>query len=334
MVFKSDSYFKEYERIAKTKGLPAYDLPTIKTFSEVIFEEIKYYKKLSDIEINKKYNWIKKQYATATIDSKLNNEQVQEKYDSFVLKAMWLAQLAQSKSIEQDRLQFLADKFLKEQTENVQGNQVSVKTPTKPVLSETINNINDIDDIILRTVTLYGLNGVYIKNQVSVLYENGILFTNPTQPLETFDVQDSKSEKPNKWDSWQKKGNIIQVTRSKNGKVVDWKKWHKVRPATKGFTLQGKFNTVDGFGGSAVINASSIYFDNQGRFTWKTVKGGNTIWKPVFVKTNSSGNYKIDNHTISLTYTNGVAESYFFGLYPKDNQHFIIGANHFVPLKN
>ena len=334
LVFKSESYFGEYERIAKAKGLSPYDISTIKTFSNVILEEVKENKTLNELEISKKYDSVKKQYATTKIDDEFNNEQKQEKYDSFILKSMWLAQLAQSKSVKQDRLRFLADKFLKVQAVNVQENQVSVKTPSKPVSSETINNTNDIEDFILRTVTKYGLNGVYIKNQVSVLYKNGMLFTNPIQPLETFDVQKSKREKPGKWDSWQKNGNTIQVNRSKNGKVVDWKKWHKVRPATKGFKLQGKFNTADGFGGSVVINASTIYFDNQGLFTWKTVQGGNTVWKPVFVKTNSSGNYKIDNYTIYLAYNNGVTESYFFGLYPKDNQHFIIGENHFVPLNN
>ncbi|WP_289644260.1 hypothetical protein [Maribacter aestuarii] len=97
--------------------------------------------------------------------------------------------------------------------------------------------------------------------------------------------------------------------------------------------MQGKFNTIDAFGGSKVINASTVYFDNQGRFAWKTVKGGNTAWKPIFTKSAFAGTYEINAHTIILNYYNGVSEAYFFGLYPKDNMHFVIGANHFVPLK-
>ena len=99
----------------------------------------------------------------------------------------------------------------------------------------------------------------------------------------------------------------------------------------KGGKIVGTYTTLDAFGGDRVINASTVSFDTEGRFAWKTIKGGNTPWKPVYSKSASAGTYQIDGYRITLNYNNGQRESFFFGFYPKDNEHFVIGVGHFVP---
>ncbi|WP_350292432.1 hypothetical protein [uncultured Croceitalea sp.] len=331
-IFQSDAYFKEYERLASAKGYNAYDLATITTFFKVICEEILEGKVHTDGELQTIFKF----YQSNNRDINLTNEEKQLKYDALILKTMWIAQMSNSGKVDSKTAKELVNNLIESDKVRITGvkkdNRAVTDNQDKTTSSTKTNP--KIYDIILRTVTSYGLNGVYITNKVSILFENGDVFTNPSKPLESFNINESKKDKPNNWDKWRKKGNIIQVTRSKNGKIVSWKKWHKVRPASNDFKLMGKFNSLDAFGGSTVINASTVYFDRQGRFAWKTVKGGNTVWKPIFAKSNSSGNYKIDDNTITLTYNNGVTESFFFGLYPKDNKHFIIGSNHFAPSKN
>lgn len=80
-----------------------------------------------------------------------------------------------------------------------------------------------------------------------------------------------------------------------------------------------------------MVNASLVSFDQQGRFAWKTVKGGNTSWKPIYSKSESAGTYSIEDLVITLSYNNGAKESFFLGLYPKDDQHLISGSSHFTP---
>jgi hypothetical protein len=337
LLFKSDAYFKEYERIVKIKGYSAYDLITVETFFNIICEEVRDDKEVTDDELDKRYNTVKRQHATTKKDTKLNNEGKQRKYDPLILKAMWLLQLAQSKKISSEAKMLLAKKLLHENNNNKNTAKEISELEKKPIHKTIINkknNSNQIYDIILRTVTRYGLQGVYVTNEVNVLYKNGDVFTNPSEPLEVFNITRSKRTKPKKWDKWQKRTSIIYVTRSKTGKTTGWKKWFKVRPVQKGFKFSGKFYTSDSFGSAQVVNSSTVAFTSNGRFAWKTIKGGNTIWKPVYVKSKTSGTYQINNYTITLNYNNGVSESFFFGLYPKDNRHFIIGANHFAPIKN
>jgi len=75
--------------------------------------------------------------------------------------------------------------------------------------------------------------------------------------------------------------------------------------------------------------------DKQGRFAWRNVKGSaNTPWKPVLIESNTAGTYEIEDYTITLNYNNGKSAAYFFGVYPDNPDFFIIGGNHFIPVKD
>lgn len=355
LVFNSNEPFKSYEKAANTRDWEPYELHTAASFFKIVCDEVARGKDYSESEYKTIYNQIKSEYSANKTDVALSNPLRQKKYDALIVKAFWAAsmfELARKNSPEIQELarQLLKDNPIQSKLANVASNKEapsgkSSHPITKPKsdqgsdtgkVSERVgstDNSSEIADIILRTVTMYGLNGVYVDNEVNVLYKNGDILTNPTKPLESLNISKSKRTNPKKWDRWKKKGNVIYVTRSRNGKTYDWNKWFDLRPGASGQKIYGKFYTGDAFGGSAVINASTVFFDNKGRFAWKTVKGGNTVWKPIFTKSTTSGTYHINNHTITLNYNNGTKEAFFFGYYPKDNEHFIIGANHFVPVE-
>jgi len=255
------------------------------------------------------------------------------------LESLWIVTLAELIKGKNDDAKYLAQELLNQPiitTEDLEKpssiTQKEKKEQSVTIRKETSGSSSpEVSDIILRTVTKYGLNGVYIDNEVSALFTNGELLTNPSEPLDQLNLASSKREHPKKWATWKKKGDVLYVTKAWKNKTYDWKKWFKLRPGKKGMKLPGRYNTLDGFGGATVINASMVAFDAQGRFAWKTIKGGNTVWKPVYSKSNSSGTYEIDGHTIRLKYNDGTTESFFFGLYPKDSEHFVIGSSHFAP---
>ncbi|GMN09295.1 hypothetical protein MTsPCn9_02490 [Croceitalea sp. MTPC9] len=344
LVFNSNECFGLYEKAAKKYGWKPYELHTAAAFYKIILEEVIAKRSYTDDEVKTIYNKIKANYLKSKTDFALKNELLQQKYDPLVIEALWINTVFQLSKKNNQEIEKLAKTLLENfenipssavQTENNSPeNKISVKQKTSNKNNTSYSANSKISEIILRTATKYGLNGVYVANDVSVLYSNGDIFTNPSKPLEGLNITGSKSKNPKKWRTWKKQGGILYITDPRKRKTYNWKKWFKVRSGTKGFKLSGKFNTSDGFGGATVINASTVVFDRQGRFAWKTVKGGNTDWKAIFSKSSSAGTYKIEDYTITLKYNNGVEEAFFFGLYPKDDQHFIIGSSHFVPVKN
>ncbi|MEM6804581.1 MAG: hypothetical protein AAF696_24485, partial [Bacteroidota bacterium] len=296
------------------------------------------------------YELVKADFQRKRIGVDLDNREKQKTYDVLIMKSMWLAGLYNMTKGENTSLKSLAQQLLDENqieakartpkpisaTRNYAPKEPKVKeNPTKAQNSAKAltraNADQGVKEIILRTVSNYGLNGMYIDNEVHVLYENGDMYTNPSKALEQGNIQHLKAKYPKKWDRWKQRGSSLWVTKTRNGKTYEWKKWFKLRPASSSFRLSGKFKTADAFGGATVINASTVVFDKQGRFAWKTLKGGNTSWKPVYSNSQSAGTYTFDGYRITLNYNNGTKESFFFALYPKDNEHFIIGKSHFVP---
>lgn len=350
MIFNSKEMFRQYEKAARQRNLAPYELPTVVSFFQIICEETKMGKELSEKQYSSRYEEVKSRFQKEKIGLDMNNEEKQRKYDVLIMKAMWLTGLYNMTNGQYAPLKPLAQKFLDEnQIEAVSKStktissgsnslprenkitQAPKRPPSSPQVSVKADAARGVKDIILRTVTNYGLNGAYIDNEVHVLYENGDMYTNPSNSLEQGNIQGLKAKYPKKWDRWKQRGNSLWVTKTRNGKTYEWKKWFKLRPATSNFRLSGTFKTADAFGGATVINASTVVFDRQGRFAWKTFKGGNTAWKPVYSNTKSAGTYTLKGYTITLSYNNGTKESFFFALYPKDNEHFIIGKSHFVP---
>lgn len=186
----------------------------------------------------------------------------------------------------------------------------------------------------MRTETRVGLGGVaYVENLVYILIEDGSCRVDPVANPYQQNVKKEKSKLPKKWSKWTKSGSKITRTRY-NGKNSVWKKWYKVRPWQKAQRIAGKFQSADSFGGSRVHNFSTIAFSKSGQFSWKTAKGGHlTDWLPVYSNTRTAGTYVINRYSITLTYNSGQRESFFFARYPKADRHFVIGANHFAPIK-
>ncbi|WP_289644261.1 hypothetical protein [Maribacter aestuarii] len=193
LVFKSNAYFEEYEKVATAKDYMPYNPTTVITFFSATCEEIRDTKTYSNEDLKIRFNSISLEKEHVS----LSNTELQLKYDPMILKAMWLAQLAQSKNLKTGVAQNLAKKIL----ENYNSSKVQDQTKVIAVASKSnkeqpsiSKNNNKIHDVILRTVTSYGLNGAYVTNKVSILYENGDVYTNPTEPLEIFDIVTSKKE--------------------------------------------------------------------------------------------------------------------------------------------
>lgn len=338
LVFNTNQCFDLFEKAAKQRGWPIYSPATIVSFREVVIQEAIIGRDFTENEITEVYEATRSRLKMENTDSALNPKQLQEKYDPLILEALWIGTVSElikgrNEDAKNIALELLRNKAIEPNVVEDKSIKVTSKNQSgKENIASTASSYDkSVEDVILRTVTNYGLNGVYIDNEVSILFKNGDVMTNPSKPLGQMNVAASKKEHPKKWATWQKKGEVLYVTKAWKNKTYDWKKWFKLRPGKKGMKLSGSFNTMDAFGGDRVINASTVSFDTQGRFAWKTIKGGNTPWKPVYSKSASAGTYQIDEYAITLRYNNGQTESFFFGLYPKDNEHFVIGVGHFVP---
>ena len=337
LFFNTNQCFNLFEQASKKRGWPTYSPATILAFREVVIQEAIIKRDFTENEILMVYEKTKMQLSKVNADTVLNQQQLQEKYDPLILEALWidtLTELIKGKTDDAKKLALeLSENKLvytpkMDRTAN-KATHNSTKKNKEP--ARAVGNNPLVEDVILRTVTNYGLNGAYIENEVSVLFRNGDLITNPSRPIKQLDIKSSKIQSPKKWATWRKEGSVLWVTKAWKNKTYDWKKYFKLRPAKEGAILVGTYFTSDAFGGDRVVNASTVSFNSQGKFAWNTIKGGDTPWLPTYSNKNSAGTYKLDGHTITLQYNNGKEESFFFGFYPKDNQHFVIGPGHFVP---
>ena len=340
LFFNSNQCFTLFEKAARQRGWPIYEPATIVAFREVVIQEAIIKRDFTENEIKAVYQETRARLKKEKPNTSTGNRELQEKYDPLIIEALWIGTVTELSKGRNDDAKNLALALLEEpKSSPIEDNVTMTETPalessrkTKEEFRKPLNSPL-VEDIILRTVTNYGLNGAYIDNEVSILFKNGDLMTNPQQPLNQLNVMQSKKKSPKKWATWEKKGDVLWVTKAWKNKTYDWKTFFKLRPAKENTKIIGTYKTLDAFGGDRVINASTVSFDSQGRFAWKTIKGGNTSWKPIYSKTASSGTYQLDNYAITLTYNNGKKESFFFGFYPKDDQHFVIGPGHFVPMK-
>lgn len=192
-------------------------------------------------------------------------------------------------------------------------------------------NDEDIEGIYMRTQTLYGLSGVFIKNVSYLLLKNGDVFKKLRGSPYELDVAESKKSQAKHWGKWKKQGGKINIKWS-NGKESSWKKWHKTIPAKKGETLNGKFQSADPFGGSRVYNFNTIVFNKNGQFSAAKLKGGDTDWKPIISKSEQQGTYNLDRYSITFKKPGKSDETFLFFFYPDSHQHFAIGRSNFIPL--
>jgi len=192
---------------------------------------------------------------------------------------------------------------------------------------------DDIEGIYMRTLTLYGLSGVYVANVSYLLLKNGDIFEKLLGSPYELDVAESKYSQAKYWYKWKKQGKKI-VVKKNSGKEYTWDKWHETVPAKKGETFEGQFQSADAFTGSKIYNFNTMIFNKNGQFAAARVKGGETDWKSISVKSKQSGTYVLDRYSITLKQNGKPDESFLLFFYPDSHQHFVIGRSHFVPLNN
>lgn len=335
--FLGNSLFQRYNAAAKLYGYKPNSLITAHAFLAIIAKEIIHSKNFSNQEVTTEYQ--KKDKLVRANRKEFSNKEIQFEGDRLILTAMWLFSLKELSKNNPDEVIELAKEIL--DTYNFSANKASLTKQkefqkTNPKINSKSNPQPDVYDIRMRTITSYGLSGPYVANRVYVLYKNGDLYVAPHKPLESFNIQKSKTERPAKWDRWVEKNGVTTITYKNRGKTkqTNVKRWFDVRPVPKNYKIDGVFDTVDPFGGGVVVKAKTIYFNKNGQFAWKTVSGGSYAGSSVYKYSKAKGTYTISNHTIVFTYLNGVKEAYFFAIYPDSDKHLIIGSSHFVPNKN
>lgn len=189
-----------------------------------------------------------------------------------------------------------------------------------------------MERIALRTVTRYGLSGVYVENETYLLLKDGSILRNFYDSPYRIDVAASKRATPKNWGRWRRHGQALEVTWP-GKKPALWKTWFSTRAAAPNQTIEGRFQSADGFGGGRTANFNTVAFTADGRFSWASLKGGNTgAWLPAYSEQRRAGRYELTGYSIHLRYNDGTVEEYAFCFYPKDDLHFVIGSSHFVPL--
>ncbi|MFK8051604.1 MAG: hypothetical protein AB8F65_01430 [Woeseiaceae bacterium] len=357
--FSTKGAFRDYERLAKKAGFPAYDDCSIATFAEVTNWQIL---QGNDIEPERIKTLVKLCEASpTTVLGPKPLPQIQG--DREILRGMWQRNLAfVGRTLRDEALA----QFVREDARNqfflLHGEPADWRLtangfkPTEQPPETALPDAADPTDIavasprsteaprvipadetendfqlIMRTVTRYGLSGVYVKNETYLLLNDGSIKRRLTKSPHTLDVVTSKRQQSDDWGRWKKSGDQIEV-RWPGDEAVIWKKWFITRPATRP-SLRGRFQSADGFGGGRVANFNTVAFDKDGRFSWATLKGGDTgAWLPAYSDRERAGTYELDQFSIHLRYNDGTIETYAFCFYPKDNQHLVIGSNHFRQL--
>ena len=190
---------------------------------------------------------------------------------------------------------------------------------------------DDIEAIYMRTVTRYGLGGVYITNASYLLLKNGDIFDRIHGSPYKLDIAESKKTQAKDWGTWKRRGKKI-VVKDSDGDENTWENWHETVPAKKGETLSGSFQSSDPFTGGKAFNVNTIIFNKNGQYAAARVKGGETSWKSIVIKSNNKGTYVLDRYSITLKPEGKPAESFVFFFYPDKHNYFVIGRSHFVPL--
>lgn len=190
----------------------------------------------------------------------------------------------------------------------------------------------EVEGIYMRTVTRYGLSGVYVKNAIYLLLKDGTIYKNLSVPLDELNVVASRQEETKHWGTWDKQGDVLNVTWS-NGKSYEWKKWFVTDPAQAGERLSGVFKSSDPFTGATAFNVNTLVLTEEGDYYWLNQKGGQTSWRSLISESEMKGRYELDGHKIVFHDESGESESHLFYFYPGKRDVFGIGKSDFLPVK-
>lgn len=361
-LFLGNMMFKEYERVSRSKGYDPYALATAHAFSAVAGWEVWADTELDDSEIGSVVAQSRRWPEHAEEWQRWADRDRQEYAEAVVLKALWLSYLkklaadvgdgealAVAKNeaaefikellgVDAGDLGLTADGLVGRERVDpgppaVEKKADSTQEPPAAASLSPSNGVSQdqVEGIYMRTLTRYGLGGVYVENAAYLMFKDGSLYKEPAVAPADLDVEASKASEPKKWGRWQRRGTSIFVTWS-DGDTDEWKTWFVARPAIRGDRLNGGFQSSDPFGGSQVINVNSVFFNREGQFSWENLKGGDTPWLPAYSRKETAGTYVLDGYSIEFRFNGGLAERHTFFFYPKDREHFAIGTSHFVPL--
>lgn len=357
--------FRDYERLAKSNGYPPYDDCSVATLVEVTSWQVATGDAASPEAVAA---LVKRcQAAQATL---LGAKPLEQSIgDGEIVHAMWLRNMDFMVRAMPDRTLAEAARTAATQrfealrgaldgwhltrrgfeavthvrSESTAGRDNETRTPSAPTsapsappsappLAPVGGRAADASRLVLRTVTRYGLSGVYVTNATYQLFDDGSIMSAPRDDPATVDLATLRRSRAKDFGRWRARGRELAVTWPGKSPAT-WKTWFTLRPASAGQTLAGRFQAVDGFGGSEVINFDTIALTRDGRYAWKTTKGGTTSWLPAYSHSRHAGRYQLDGHGIRLRSNEGNEQRHLFAFYPRDNAHFVIGAAHFAAQK-
>jgi hypothetical protein len=184
-----------------------------------------------------------------------------------------------------------------------------------------------IEGVYLRlTYNLTGVGGALSMSYTPyLLLKDGTIYKRLTAPPADLDVSESRQAEPKMWGRWEKSGTSI-IVQWNDGKRETWKdQWYIARPAKKTDRLKGVYRFLTGGGSTSGVAADDIEFSADGSFIRKGAVSDLNNPLYTYKKSDSSGIYALDGHTLELRYANGKTERRTFYFYPDSNDHIGIG---------
>ena len=297
--------FRDYERLAKKAGFPPYADCSVATFVEVTNWQIIEGRDMTPDQIKTLVGSC--EAATTTAIGPQHIPQAQG--DREILRGMWQRNLAfVSKSLRDDALKAFVHKDAAQQFYQIhgepdewhltargferkpvvpgadaemptqQGGPVSesegIESPTTgaiaPIAAPTYFQTDSDFDIVMRTVTRYGLSGVYVENEIYLRLNDGRIKRRLSENPYTLDTRLSKARVPEDWGMWEPRNAGLQIQWPGDEQTV-WERWFMTRPAQRGQRIAGRFQSADSFGGGRIANFNTVAFAADGRFTWASL---------------------------------------------------------------
>ncbi|WPU95184.1 hypothetical protein SNE25_06550 [Mucilaginibacter sabulilitoris] len=150
-----------------------------------------------------------------------------------------------------------------------------------------------------------------------VLFKNGEYFDVGEEPIESLDVEASKSKRPKAWGTWKKTGATFYLTNNE-GKTHDYKlgagSWFPAYSYTGSIKLKKAYEKVSGgdYGnGTNALIINKITFVDDTHFVQGANGGISTPGASAWKKSASGGTYKISGNTIEFNIGGKVTKKSF-----------------------
>lgn len=160
-----------------------------------------------------------------------------------------------------------------------------------------------------------------VRFEPVVLFKNGEYYEVGEGPLEAMNQAQDKQQRPRAWGRWRKNGNTYLLTNSE-GRVNDYKlgtgSWFPAYAYPSGIRLKkGYHSTSGGDNGAGTVSLAiaELHFIDATHFTEGLDAGIQAPNGVAGKRSGASGTYRIYDHTLELTYTNGkvVRQSFAIG---------------------